>query len=397
MLLYAESDDGVEWYRPSLGLWEDFDGNRDNNIFLNRAAMRCPGAPLPQGRAADIHPNVLYTPHLGEERAYTLISFDYGNHGYGPTQGYYLAFSPDGLRWSDGPYDPVIPGHDDVGWFVYDEQDRVFRGMVKQFLSVRGWRRRCVLATESDDVFDWSLPRPPFLPDEEDDRWTEGNADAHHTQFYGMPIFRYGSMLLGFLQVFRCTDGKQSSTGTIEVQLCCSRDGRRWTRVGDRSPVLPRGGAGEWDSGLVEGCNSLVVDDDEIRLYYLGSPYPHKQPEGLPCVPQRVGLACWPRDRFVGLRAGDAPGELAVGATVAGESLRVNADAADGELSVELTDPGGSAIPGFEAADFHPIASDHLDHAARWGGEVCLSALRGRDVDVTLRLRNAEVFSFWWE
>jgi len=195
--LYAESDDGIAWQKPNLGLYEDRDGDRANNIFLSRLTLRSDDT-KPSHTSQDHNLNILYTPHLGIERIYTIISYDYAVSGYAPYDGYFLAFSPDGLHWIDGPQAPVIPGHADVGWFTYDEVDQRFRGIVKSYYNIRGYSRRSINATESVDGYAWTLPRPAILPDAEDDAWAEGRPEQH-TQYYGMPIVRYESLLLGFL------------------------------------------------------------------------------------------------------------------------------------------------------------------------------------------------------
>ncbi|MFA5089225.1 MAG: hypothetical protein WC552_09370, partial [Candidatus Omnitrophota bacterium] len=135
--LYAESEDGVKWIKPALGQYEDFEGKTDNNIFLSRLALRHKER-TPLDCNQDNNPNVLYTPHLGRGREYTLISYDYGRSGYSAYDGYFLAFSRDGLKWTDGPEEPVIPGHADVGWFLFDEAENMFRGIVKTFLNTSG-------------------------------------------------------------------------------------------------------------------------------------------------------------------------------------------------------------------------------------------------------------------
>ena len=55
---------------------------------------------------------------MGPGRTYTMLSYDYGRAPYGPYDGYCLAFSNDGIRWTDGPEAPVIPGHVDIGRFM---------------------------------------------------------------------------------------------------------------------------------------------------------------------------------------------------------------------------------------------------------------------------------------
>ena len=78
--LYAESEDGLHWTKPDLGRYKDFKGSRQNNIFMSRAALRSSYLGPAQVKP-DHNLNVLPTPHLGSERAYTLLSYDYGRTG----------------------------------------------------------------------------------------------------------------------------------------------------------------------------------------------------------------------------------------------------------------------------------------------------------------------------
>ena len=74
--LYAQSADGLQWKRPALGQYPDFDGNVENNIFLSRLGLRWDHR-APVAVNQDHNPNVLHTPHFGADKQYTLISYDY--------------------------------------------------------------------------------------------------------------------------------------------------------------------------------------------------------------------------------------------------------------------------------------------------------------------------------
>ncbi|NIA06080.1 MAG: hypothetical protein GWP14_00325 [Actinobacteria bacterium] len=393
--LYAESNDGIGWTKPCLGKYEDFEGSLENNIYMSRMAFRSDKR-SPASVKQDHNQNVLYTPHMGQGKTYTMLSYDYGRSGYGPYDGYYLAFSDDGVNWTDGPTEPVIPGYADVGWFIFDEKDQVFRGIVKSFINIRGYSRRSLLWTQSADGFNWTLPRPAFIPDLEDDRWAEGRAGCF-TQYYGMPIERYESVILGFLQVFRCTNGHTSSDGTIDVQLTASRDGKNWQRVGDRRTIVERGEYGSWDWGLIEPGNALVVDGDQVRIYYTGYNSLHGQwtpdPQGKKLA---IGMASWPRDRFVGMRAGSNGGELVVRSNNIGDELHINANAANGSLAVELADQTGRPIKGFEASECKLLCRDGLDHTVAWQSKPSTKPFKGKCIQIKLKLTSAEVFSLWW-
>ena len=210
-----------------------------------------------------------------------------------------------------------------------------------------------------------------------------------------MPIFRYESVLLGLLQVFKCTDGDASSDGTIDVQLTSSRDGRLWHRVGDRRPIVERGSEGAWDWGIVENGNALVMDD-VVRTYFTGYNSRHGN-HGIPREGKRLGIgtASWPRDRFVGLRAGSAGGELLLIERQSGAELHVNANAAGGSLVVEISE-NGRPVQGFEASNCLPLTGDSLNHTFSWRDAPALGTLQGRTVAISIKLTNAEVFSLWW-
>jgi hypothetical protein len=377
--LYATSTDGVSWHRPRLQQYPDFEGSLDNNIFLSRLGLRSSQrGPVPVNQ--DHNPSVLYTPHQGEERAYTLFSYDYGRSGYSEYDGYFAAYSRDGVTWTDGPLHPVIPAHADVGMFTWDDLQPCFRAVVKSFLNIRGHSRRSVFATHSADGLAWNLPQPALIPDLEDDAWAQAaRVEGGHTQFYGMPIFRYESVLLGFLQVFQVTDTvNPSHDGPVHVQLACSRDGRTWQRVGDRRPIVERGAPGTWDAGGVYSGNSLVRDGDLVQLYYTGDRATHGGTDNA-CA---VGQVWWPRDRLVGLAAGPEGGTIELRPQLARGRLHLNADAERGQVAVELAGTGQRL----------PVRGDALDHPLP-----IPVGCQGQPIPIRLHLRDAEVFSLWWE
>lgn len=374
--LYAESQDGLTWTKPSLGLYESSTGSRENNITLLRPALM-----------NDMNPSVLRPPSGWDGHAYAMLAYGSGHEL--PYNGHYLAFSEDGIRWTDASETPLIPGYPENGWFTYDEQDEAFRGTVV-------WDNvGAPLYTESADGIEWTLPRPAVLPDDKDREWA-GDDLNNKTIFRAMPIFRYGPVLLGFLQVLRGREiVGQGLDGDMDVELVSSRDGKSWQRVEARSPILERGEEESWDSGLVWTGNSLALDDDRVVAYYTGC---ERSPGTLEknSRAKSIGMAWWPRDRFAGLFAnGDGAVETSL-APASGE-LHVNADASSGSVVAELVGEDGAVVEGFGAGDCVAMAgADSLDHIVRWqdgaGGSV-----DGRTVSVRLRLKDAEVFSVWWE
>ncbi len=392
--LYAESEDGINWHKPNLRQWE-FEGNSDNNMYANMGARRA-GFVGPMGGRWDHNQSVMYTPGLGEGRRYTMLSRTYGRGSF-QYPGINVAFSGDGIDWTDGPDEPIISGYGDVAWFMHDDLADKFRGTLKTFLRIRGRKRRSVMYSVGNNLDTWDMPRPVFLQDDLDDVWADGNLD-HFSQFYGMPLVRYESVVLGLLEVFQCYDGDKSTDGFIHVELACTRDGKRWERVGDRTPIIPRGSDGEWDWGIVQTGNSLLLDGDVVRVYYTGSRYRHGTKGRRDCETwQAIGMSTWLRDRMVGLKAGSPGGELSVQCVAKGTELHLNCDATNGEVVVELSDDQDIPISGFEISNSTVLKTDSLDHLITWGNNKQLSSLTDRKINVRLKMTNSEVFSIWQE
>lgn len=374
--MYAESNDGLEWRFPSLGLVTDPTGTTSNNIFLKPDNTRLE------------YSNVMYTPHLESARQYTLLAYRSGNH--------YIRFSKDGLEWKDWSCEPVIHHFGDVAFYMYDSHDKLFRGMIKRFLEVRGRRRRIQNWTVSKDGYEWTLPQPAILPDEKDDEWTDGDLNRA-TEIYGIPIFRYGPVLLGFADLLRATNAMGTpgvnTQGIIDTQLISSRDGKNWERIGDRSPILQIGKRGDFDGGHIRAAKSFVEDGDELRMYYVGVDHPHgAQKKG--DWQRAIGMASWPRDRLVGFRS-NGDGEVQTTSMHAGLRLHVNADASRGQITAEILDNKGAVIQGYESTNCNPLNTDSLDHVFTWTNGTMLSNSHTK-CSVRLKLRNAEAFSVWF-
>ena len=374
--MYAESENGRDWTLPSLGLYDDPAGSKDNNVFLDPETRHSATA------------SVMRTPTMGAGREYSITAYFGGSH--------HICFSKDGFGWTDWSEEPVIYRYGDVSWAAYDHRDELFRGMVKRFLEVRGRRRRIQNWTTSEDGFEWTLPQPAVVPDEQDDEWTGG--DIHSaTEIYAIPIARYGPVLLGFMDVLRATDAMGTpgvnTQGIIDIQLVSSRDGRTWERVGDRRPIVEMGQRGEFDGGFIRAAESFVEDGDELRLYYTGMDHPHGgQKKGR--WQRAIGMASWPKDRLVGLHSGNN-GEVATTSMPAGRELHVNADASKGQITAEVLDESGAVVSGLDGASCVPLSADSLDHVFRWADAPSPDNAPA-ERSVRLRLRNAEVFSVWF-
>lgn len=377
---YATSSDGLAWRKEPLRRIE-WRGSNENNLFLQRTDE-------------DHLPQVLHTPWDPDPaRRYRLLNYDYGRTPpLHVESGYWGAFSPDGKTWTDAGRNPVLRDQGDVANFNWDPHTARYVGYTKvRNVPVRGALRRAVGFTATPDFETWPSSQLILVPDEFDDRWV--TKPLQRTDFYGLSAFAYESMYLGFLWVFRITDGRND--GTIHCELVSSRDGVTWRRPeGDRTPLLPVGGDGTWDDGQVVTPNHPLVEGDHIKLFYGGLDATHQPPAGSPPRRDGIGLAMLRKDGFASLNAGAEAGEI-VTRPLRGVSgaLRVNADTRSGELRVEVLDEKGRVIPGYGRDDCVPIAADGCDQAVKWRRHM---ALPEGDAPRRLRfvLRDGALYSF---
>jgi len=372
-MLYATSKDGLAWSKPELGLVE-YESSTANNILFRRTHE-------------NHNPQVIHTP-WDAACPYKMVYFEYGRTPPDFTvTGYYGACSPDGVHWTDVAKMPVLPDSPgDVGNFVWDPLGRRYLGYPKKFSEVRGFRRRCVGYSATMDFGSWPASEMVLVPDEFDDRWVAG--EGQHTDFYGLCGFAYETMYLGFLWVFRITDGKND--GPIFVELVSSHDGVYWTRQEEpRTPVLPLGPDGAWDDGMIFTPNHPLVEGGTITLYYGGFDTTHGV-DGHAAI----GLATLRKGGFASLDAGAEAGVVTTTPlTDCVGCLAVNYRAPEGAVVVEVLDEVGAVVPGYGRDDCALLTGDSVDARVTWKGA---DELPKTDGSIRLRfiIRNAALYGF---
>ena len=370
-MCYASSDDGVQWVRPQLGLF-DYGGSKDNNIVLTDVQYGS---------------SVVYDPDDPDSaRRYKTAYFK---------RGMAVAFSPDGIHWkvhpekafdrySGGsrgqpPFVGELPTYfpltiSDVIDVARDPVRNVWMCYAKTWIDgpdgQKIWRRGLV-RTDSADFVNWSKPRLVAPPDEVDEiaSLQRGAAKSGETagggtqgiHVHGGPTFYYGGIYFSLLQII---DSRH--TGLMPTELAISRDGYKFERPFREDWFIPCDGGESFDSGTIWTNATPIFLDDEIRFYY-GS-YRGNWKKGLITKPTGVGLATIPRDRFAGIRAIEEVGQITLRPQqiAAGTSIEVNASAGKGSVRVEVLNEHGYRLKGFTKADAVPLEADALRHVPTW-------------------------------
>jgi hypothetical protein len=367
---YATSRDGIHWERPSLGLVE-FNGSKDNNL-------------LPSDRRMEYFLGSIYKDARDTNPARRYKSVGYWNDKAGNV-GVGASFSPDGLRWTAHPGNPIVRDTSDVhtllGW-----DDRIGRyvGYFRPKAKIR------IIGYSTSTDFDrWTPIEPSLMPDAQ---------DPVDMQFYGMPPMRYEGFYFGFVWTFRTNEI------THIPQLVWSRDGRRWNRTPNREAFLTLGDPGRFDEANAYASRPFV-HDGRIWVYYSGTRWRGLVDifESREKARDAVGLAQLPLDGFVSMQAGPDTGVLTTPRlTFRGRALTLHFDeSAKGYagsrpslLLVELLDADGKPIPGFSAADADEISSSGLRHVVSWKGRSDVSTLTGRPVRVRFHFQNGKLYAF---
>ena len=376
LLSYATSKDGIKWEKPILNL-VDFEGSTENNMIA-------PDLYNPEGFS------VLYEPgDPNPDRRYKAFYWDHGFgplimhegleiYGTGPRDGMHVAFSPDGTHWTPYEGNPVMNYGSDTGQVVlYDPQ-------IEKYVAFGrfGAGGRKVARTESADFIHWATPELVLQPDE---------TDGPNTQFYGISVDLYEGTYIGVLWMFWIESG---SVGTIDFQLCHSRDGKDWVRDPSRSVFLPMGPDGAWDSGDMRGACRSVILEDRVLFYYAGSAARHGKGGELN-IGMDIGFATLRRDGWVSLDAGEEPGILVTKPFVhPGGSLFVNVDAQGGRLQATFLDENGS--PFDKDIRSEPVSADLLSGRLDFG-QTPPESLAGKTVRLQFELSHAKLYSFWFE
>ncbi len=357
----AESEDGIHFTRPNVGIFE-WDGSTQNNII-----WQGPGS-------HNFTPFKDPNPDAPPEHRYKALA-----SGAGSTRGLVAFVSADGFRWAKLREEPVITKG------AFDSQNLAFwdalRGEYVEYH--RGFRNgyRDIMTCTSQDFVNWTEPV-----------WLDyGDAPPEHLYTNAItPYFRAPHLYLGFPCRFvpgRKKVAEHKEGGINDGVLMSSRDGlhfERWLEAFLRPSLDPK----TWtDRNNYLAWGMVPTSDQEISLY---STEHYRYPTA------RLRRRTLRTDGFVSAHAGAEGGELLTRPLVfSGSRLVVNYQtSAIGSLRFELCDEAGDAYEGFSYASSDVLFGNQIAHEVTWQESPDLGSLAGRPVRLRVRLRDADLYSF---
>ena len=379
---YAESEDGIHWTKPNLGLIE-VDGSTQNNIVLT-----------------GIYDN--FTAFLDENPACAPAA---QYKALGASKDGLIAWqSPDGIHWERLGDKPVITkgAFDSQNVGFWDAEIGKYRAYIRDFHD----NLRDIRLAYSTDFLTWTVPEmldlsPPIANEQFYINCIGRYPRAPHI-FLGFPV-RYvergwSPSMRALPDVarreVRAKAGERIGTAITDGLFMSSRDGfhfHRWPeaflRIGPERPGSWVYGDSYAAHGLIETESKLPGAPKEFSLFVA---------EHYWRMTEQVRRWTLRIDGFVAATAPLDGGELLTKPFVfSGKQLSLNfATSALGNLHVELTDEAGQPLPGFSLAECDEHFGDSLDRTITWAGSSDVSSLAGRPVRLRLQLRDAEVYSF---
>lgn len=305
--------------------------------------------------------------------------------------GLYLVRSLDGKRL-ELKMPGILPGVGDRSSLYYDDVNREYllfsRPGLGRLPGVREgeplWSRVARL-WKSTDLLDWTDYGVVLKADD---------SDPHFTEIYGLQPFRCGRGFLGLMETYH------GEMERMDTQLVASDDGIVWRRVGDRTPVLPTGGEGAWDSHwVVPTFNAPIPEGDRLLVFYSGAGTKHGSGNR---HRRAIGLASIRKEGWISLEAGRTEGVLVTNPLPLTKpmKLEVNANCLTGYLAVEVIEAKegcpNEPLPGYDGEAGRIESADAVRIPIRWGEKTVVAPVAAGACYLRFTMKQASFFSYRW-
>ncbi|GAA3408093.1 hypothetical protein ACFFNY_12150 [Paenibacillus hodogayensis] len=366
---YAESEDGIHFVKPELGLVE-FAGSKRNNIVL-KGVLAHNFAPF-RDRSAQASTTGTYKAVAGIGNAAQTVN------NRSPL---YALRSEDGLRWSMLQDEPVMTdgAFDSQNIAFWDGEAGQYRCYNRYFTSdgIRG-----VQSALSSDFIHWGPQRR--------NTYSYGAPMEHFYTNATIPCPQVEHLYLSFPMRFvpeRKRVAGHGERGVSDAVFMTSRDGTTWDRTFMEGWVRPGLDERNWTDRNIMPAYGCVESDTEFS-FYIGEHYRFDS--------VRLRRVAVRKHGFASVQADYAGGEMTTKPLLTtGERLELNfSTSAVGSVQVEVADESGRALNGLSFDDMEPLYGDSLQETVVWSSGTSLRGLEGRPIRLRFRLKDADVYSF---
>lgn len=359
----AESEDGIHFTRPSLGLFA-FQGSKQNNIVWQGV------------EAHNFAPFLDTNPNAKPSERYKALG--------GIDSKLYAFVSPDGIRWRKLQDTPIITdgAFDSLNIAFWDPNTQQYRCYSRNWTGGGYTGYRAIQSCTSKDFRQWTQPVS--------NRYTSGAPTEHFYTNATRPCPEAPHIFLAFPKRFlpdRKKGAEHPDSGVSDALFMSSRDGINWDRTFREAWVRPDRDPRNWTQRSNMTASGIIqTAPDELSLYI-------SEHYGWP--DHRMRRLTVRKHGFASLHADYREGECVTRPfTFAGKRLRLNfATSAAGSVRVEVQDAQGNPLPGYALSDCPPLYGDELDTVAAWKSGSDLSALAGKPIRLRFVLQDADLYA----
>ena len=362
----AISQDGINWTKPDLRIW-DFDGSNNNNIVWDGIGTHC-FTPFLDGN-----------PDCPQEERYKAISrgrYVSGNFKVPDRQkgvvGLYMFTSPDGLNWTLKTPEPVITDG------AFDSQNLAFWDTVKNKyvcysrLFMDGVR--AIQYCDSPDFLNWSKPVPiTYENDYREHLYTNAiqQYPRNPSVYIGLPT-RY----------------LPKENSRVEPIFMHSHDGIMFYR--NQKPFIPESfpkeRSGNRSNYACHGILSLPHNKETYSIYASEAYY-----SGIDSRVRRFEIR---KDGFVSLSTTSQAQIVTKPVIFTGDTLFLNSlTRGNGAVTIDLLDEHDNPIPGFTQLNAHSLQGDSIQNKVVWKEGRTLKELRNKVVKIHITLTDSDIYS----
>lgn len=387
----AESNDGIVWTRPNLGLYT-VHGTLENNVVLHGQTPA----------SHNFSPFIDARPGVPAEEKFKAVA----GTAPGGLMGY---VSADGRHWTKLREEALVTegAFDSQNLAFWSDAEKCYVCYFRTFTDGTGTSIRTISRTTSPDFLTWEKPvamdfltwaRPETME-------SEGRLEEHLYTNQTHPYFRaphiYVALSMRFVPRSGLTDEafaqiaanvdpaymREARGESSDGVFMTSRGGNRYDRTFREAFVRPGLDPGNWVSRTVMAAWGVVpTGPGEMSLYY-------GQHDGQTTAHL---VRCTLRtDGFTSVNAPFSGGEMVTMPLVfAGNELEINySTSAVGSIRVEIQDAGGKPVPGFTLDECIEIVGDQIERVVAWKAGHDTGGLAGQPVRLRFVMKDADLYS----
>jgi hypothetical protein len=414
---YAESDDGIVWRKPDLGITgqKRYPGN---NLLTLPGSCQGVVRALP---GSDYKYLAVCIQTLPLKPGITDVP---GNSN--DDRGTFIFGSDDGLHWKKIT---KVCQHGDCANLFADTSEGRYLLFQKAGVMHGFFNRRSMIGLQSKDGIHWEGYDGPgrwnecFVADDYDDLIAKQRGFLL-ADYYHVTVHRVGNLYISIEDLFYMglplrTIAGQNPSGHCYLRLGFSHNGINWRHPMGRPSWLELGQPGDFDAGFIVPGTNTLEHNGEVLNYYSGTPYRHgwcidinfSINPSIPLAEQndtyRIVLARIKRDRYASIAATyrgrfemdpSATGKTPLAIDNRRPQLYINARCPDGSIRVGLKRYGTNEfLPGYSYDDCIPFSGDEIKAPVKFRKKAIADIPSTERFYLCFEVAKGEIFAYEWD